>query len=117
MKKGFTLIELLAVIAILGIILVITVPMMSNIITSSKEKAYEEQVKFIIDSAKNYSVTNSSKITSDPYYVSVDELINAGFIDQDELINPKTKDKMDGCVKIEYDNTINNYDYSYGNCN
>ena len=116
MKKGFTLIELLAVIIILGLIAVITVPMMSDIIASSKQKAYDEQVKFIIDASKNYSAQYSTEINTDPYYVSVDTLINKGFIDQNELINPKTKKKMDGCVKIKFDSMYNDYNYTYGRC-
>ena len=116
MKKGFTLIELLAVIVILAVILVITTPIVADLIDSSKQKAYEDQVKFIIDAAKNYSVQYSNEITIDPYYVNVDTLINKGFIDQEELKNPKTKKKMDGCVKIEYNETFNDYDYTYGNC-
>ena len=114
MKKGFTLIELLAVIAILGLIAVIVTPMMTDVIASSKQKAYDEQVKFIIDAAKNWSV--SANVDTDPYYVSVDTLINSGFIDQNELLNPKTKKKMDGCVKIKFDSMYNNYEYTYGEC-
>ena len=97
-------------------ILVITTPIVADLIDSSKQKAYEDQVKFIIDAAKNYSVQYSNEITIDPYYVNVDTLINKGFIDQEELKNPKTKKKMDGCVKIEYNETFNDYDYTYGNC-
>ncbi len=116
MKKGFTLVELLAVIVVLSIILVISAPIVTNLITSSKQKAYDEQVNLIVSSAKNYSVKYSVEINTDPYYVSVDTLINKGFIDQDELINPKTKQKMDGCVKISYNSSFNDYDYIYGEC-
>ena len=116
MKKGFTLVELLTVIAVLSIILVITAPIVANLITSSKQKAYEEQIKFIESAARNYSVSYSKEIDSDPYYVSVDTLINKGLIDQDELLNPKTKQKMDGCVKISYNSSFNDYDYNYGEC-
>lgn len=117
MKKGFTLVELLAVIAILGLIMVIVTPIVTDLITSSKQKAYEEQVKFIENAAMNWSTTHSSDINTDPYYVSVDRLITDGFIDQDELLDPKSKQKMNGCVKIKYDSTYSNYDFKYGECN
>ena len=117
MKKGFTLVELLAVIAILGIIMVVVTPVVADLITSSKQKASEEQIKFIENAAMNWSTTHSNDIDTDPYYVSVDRLITDGFIDQDELVDPKTKQKMSGCVKIEYDSNYNNYDFKYGECN
>ena len=42
MKKGFTLIELLAVIIILGIIALITTPIIQNAINSSSEEALKQ---------------------------------------------------------------------------
>lgn len=46
-KKGFTLIELLAVIVILAIIMVIAVPQILNVIDTSREKAWDSNVKLI----------------------------------------------------------------------
>ena len=43
-KKGFTLIELLAVIVVLAIISLITVPIVLNMIESSRKKAFEDKV-------------------------------------------------------------------------
>lgn len=54
MKKGFTLIELLAVIAILGIIAVITTPIIVNFIQSSRQKAFIDTGYSIISSARVY---------------------------------------------------------------
>ena len=53
-KKGFTLIELLAVIVILAIIALITVPIISNVIDSARKAAFRETVNGIIESADNY---------------------------------------------------------------
>ena len=51
-KKGFTLIELLAVIVILAIIALITVPVVINIINSSKKGAAEDSTYGVIEAMK-----------------------------------------------------------------
>ena len=43
-KKGFTLIELLSIIVILGVIALITVPVVSNIMKDMKKKAFKSSV-------------------------------------------------------------------------
>jgi prepilin-type N-terminal cleavage/methylation domain-containing protein len=70
MKKGFSLIELLAVIVIIGIVGLITTPIISGVLTKSKEGAFEDSVYNVIkavdldkaDSGFNinriYTVTN-----------------------------------------------------------
>ena len=40
-QQGFTLIELIVVIAIMGVIAAITVPMLTGYLDNSKENAYE----------------------------------------------------------------------------
>ena len=113
MKKGFTLIELLAVMAILGIIATITMPVMHNVLNSSNKKAYEEQVNFIEREAENYGVRHAS-IIEDGVYIWIDDLIEDGLVDQDQLLNPLTGEYMSGCVKVTYNETYNRYIYKYG---
>ncbi len=55
-KKGFTLVELLAVIIILGVIALITFPIVDNSIKNSKQAALEQTIDSILESARNYSV-------------------------------------------------------------
>ena len=42
MKIGFTLIEIIAIIILLSVIVLITYPVINNLITESKEKLYEK---------------------------------------------------------------------------
>lgn len=57
-KRGFTLVEILAVITIIGLLGLLTIPMISNSVESSKMKAYRETINFIVDAAKVYRADN-----------------------------------------------------------
>lgn len=57
-QKGFTLIELLAVIVILGVLLGIAMPAVSNYITASRKKTFIESAKTFIDTAKAFASDN-----------------------------------------------------------
>ena len=57
-RKGFTLIELLAVIVILSVITLITVPMITSVIEESKKKALISSVQGLIESANLYTIEN-----------------------------------------------------------
>lgn len=65
-KKGFTMIELLAVIVVLGIVLVITFPNMTDVFKSSKLKSEEAFVERISQSIDSYVTLNSSSIGFSP---------------------------------------------------
>lgn len=53
-KKGFTLIELLAVIIIIGIIAVITVPSVISYTKSANETSYNILIKNVVTASKTY---------------------------------------------------------------
>ncbi len=57
-KKGFTLIELLAVIVVLSIILAIAIPKITNTIKTSKDAAFKNSVKIIMNVARDYAIKN-----------------------------------------------------------
>lgn len=52
MKKGFTLVELLAVLVILAIVALIAVPIVLNLISSSKQSANERSAELYIDAVE-----------------------------------------------------------------
>lgn len=51
-KKGFTLIELLAVIVILAVVMVVTIPSVLNSMAGARQKQFENAIKSIEDYAK-----------------------------------------------------------------
>lgn len=53
-KKAFTLIELVAVIVIIGIIALITVPFIANIVQNSRRDGFVDSAYSIIDAANQY---------------------------------------------------------------
>ena len=71
-NKGFTLIELLAVIIILGILMIIAIPSVTEYINNSRKSAYVATAKQIVSGARN--LINSGKYeaydTDTTYYIS-----------------------------------------------
>ena len=53
-KKGFTLVELLAVIAIIGLVATIAVPIILDSVNTTKEKAFLDNAKSLNEAANTY---------------------------------------------------------------
>lgn len=117
MKKGFTLIELLAVIVLLGVISLITFPIVSKSILNSRERAYDIQVDVIEEAARSWSIDNSSSLSEiETVSVSLSDLIGEGYItktDDGVIHNPINDNVMDGCVLIEYSSEYEQYIFTY----
>ena len=64
-KNGFTLIELLAVIVILAIVALISVPIILNIIENAKKGALKDSAYGIIDAAELYYAKELTKVNTD----------------------------------------------------
>jgi len=82
-NKGFTMIELLTVIAILGIVLLITIPVINNVIEDSKQKAFKANVELISKAAESYFVENAFKMPTKvdkPAFLFLDKLVEDGYI-------------------------------------
>lgn len=119
MKRGFTLIELLAVIVVLGLIAVVITPVITDTLNDSREDAYQKQVDNLIKAANTWSIKNLDKLPSkdNKIFLSLDTLTEDGIVEDDEIINPKTRKKMEGCISISYSSTYNQYEYKYINDN
>ena len=86
LTKGFTLIELLATIIIIGLITLITVPIVNNIIDNAEKSAEEANVKQYINALEDYLLSantdeNTMKNLSKNEYIK----IFAGFKINDNL--------------------------------
>ena len=118
MKKGFTLIELLAVITLLGLVALIAVPAVSKSIKNKKEELYEDQIEFIISSAKLWATDNklelSELLDGETKTITLKDLISNGYID-DEIKNPLTDEVFPTCVEIKIKRVSNNYEYTVTN--
>ena len=57
-NKGFTLVELLAVIVVLAVISIITIPMIENVIEESKKKSLEQSASGLIEAASYYKISH-----------------------------------------------------------
>lgn len=114
-KKGFTLVEVLAVITIIGILALISVPTIDSIIRSSKEDAYEDQKKVILDSAKSWAAKN---VMSLPIDEGEEKIITLGKLKEDGMITVEVRNPInDKCISNDTEIVIkrenNNYTYKF----
>lgn len=117
-KKGFTLVELLSVIIILGIIGLIVYPVINKSIKTSKINSYERQKDIILSEARKWGVKNTNLLpdigSNDIYCLTISKLKQEGYIENRDIIDPRTKDTfLDGNIKISYSSDFNQYEYNY----
>ena len=74
-NKGFTLIELISVIILMGVIALITVPIIKDTIESSREKNFKNSALGLIEAANEYYL--NSKLTGD-YFEEIEFKVNNG---------------------------------------
>ena len=61
-SKGFTMVELLAVIVVMGILVTVAVPTVTNTIKKSRDKAFFTNVKVLVDSIAQANVKEDLKL-------------------------------------------------------
>ena len=115
--KGFTLVELLAVIVILAVVAIVTVPIIFNVLDDSQEGINKSQEKSIIESAKKYVIDNP--FAEETHIICVNELIKGGYIDNKALIDPMTKAEFNNaCVVVLFapsddEKMLDRYSYEF----
>lgn len=68
MKKGFTLVELMAVIILIGVIGLISIPLIINTIDKQKAKSFKISVEGLVEAAKQDLESNGSKFPREYVY-------------------------------------------------
>lgn len=115
-NKAFTLVELLGVIVILGILAMITVPIVQKTIIDNTNSVYQDQITSFEKAAKNYVAKNVYEMTkcqTETCQISLRKLQEEGLLPSGNIINPKTDKNFDleNVVDITYNGT--NFTYNY----
>lgn len=111
--KGFTLIELLGVVIILGILSLISFPIILNQIKNAKQGIKEGTKTLIIDAAKDYyedNINNYDQLEGMTYCIDIKTLTDENYLNKnlkDENLNNIDTSKK---VKLTYHNEKFNYD-------
>jgi len=117
MKRGFTLIDLIAVIVILAIIALITTASVMGLFNKTKSSLYETQVEIVESAAKKWAIANNGFLPTDgsEYALQLSKLVTDGYLDDGDIVDPRTEKEMNGYVNIIYDNSINQYKIEFIN--
>ena len=116
MKKGFTLVELLAIITIIGIVALIVFPVVINSIQNAKQNLYEIQVKDIQAAAEKWSTDHIEYLDAthlNTVGVPLTSLILSEYLQNSNILDPRDKSQMDGCVTVAYNDTTSQYQHRY----
>ena len=104
MRRGFMLMELLAVIVILSIISLIAIPMITNIITDSKEKSNKEGLNLYIDTVSKRIANSNLDILYNPDICTIQSTGDLLCLKDDEELYVD-EEKTNKILKIEMKGT------------
>lgn len=112
-QKGFSLTELLGATIIIGLLIAIITPVISNTLKNNRLSLYERQIEGLIESAKTWGSEHVGSLPADGSQVEVtlEELKKGGYADKN-LKNPKNDKPFDDLktkVIISNDNGILKY--------
>ncbi len=111
MNKAFTLVELIAVVVILGIILVIAVPQITDVINNAKVNAVIKNEEMLVRVTKNYLISNNEKM---PTEIGSTEEVTLEQLQTEELIQPIKSPFINGnCNGYVLITKIDNNSYDY----
>ena len=105
MKKGFTLIEILAVLIIIGVLLGLAIPSTIFIRRRANENLYCTRIAIIEANALRWGRNNEEVLKIDEEAglkttIAINELINLGYINEEEIIDPRTNEPINYPVTV-----------------
>lgn len=116
MKRGFTLAELLAVIVILGLIAVITIPVVTKTLSDYKIRLCKEQIGNIEEAARVWGSDNLLSLPDEDdenptLTIYLEDLQNGGYIAKD-IKDPVDSSKTIGNIPITITREGKKYHYT-----
>lgn len=113
-NKAFTLAEMLAVIIILGVIALVTIPTVSTTLKNSKEQTCLIQYENILSAAKVWGSENILQLPAEgeSIEITLEYLQELGYID-DNIENPVTKQIIGLNTTIKISKEIGSKKYNY----
>ena len=111
-KNGFTLIEVLAIMIILGILIVLTIPGYLTVLKDVRRDNYQSKVREIEVAAEKYGERIKDEVKNAGaacYRINVEKLIKRGELTSDSdkedvIYNVTNNTPLDGEIRICYDN-------------
>lgn len=113
-QRGFTLAELLAVIVILGLIAVITIPVVTKTLADYKVRLCKEQIGNIEEAARIWGTDHLLELPDteeDILTIHLEDLQNGGYIDKN-IKDPVDSKKTIGNIPINITKTGKKYYYT-----
>ena len=116
-NKGLTLVELLAVIVILALIMILTMPAYNGVAYSIRNQSFQSKqrsingamqayaMKYLLDEIKPAGIINCDGVACCCQYDLNDYIILKGIYlteQNDMIMNPITNERLTGCVKVRY---------------
>lgn len=103
-QKGFTLIEMMIVLLVISVLLVITVPNVTKNNSSINEKGCDAFVKMVQGQVQVFELDGKKSEDGKLVPVSVDALIDGGYITQKKCPSGKEITIADGIVTVKKEN-------------
>ena len=94
MKKGFTMIEILAVFTMTAIILLITVPFITNMVKQGDKKAKERFLNDVYIATEAYVQADKMVVTEEVSTIKIKDLLESGYL-KSNLINPENNKTLE----------------------